>query len=238
MIKRLSIHTAAWSLLMAASTSGQSTQRVSLPEPCLDGDVTVERTLAERRSVRAYDDALLDLDEVSQLLWAAQGVTEPRPDAPEGWRWGPWAGGLRTAPSAGALYPLELYLVAGRVEGLDPGVYRYVPLDHALVRTRDGDRGRALADAALSQRQVAEAPAVVVFAAEYARAAIKYGERAERYVHIEVGAAAENTMLQAVALGLATVPVGAFRDAAVKEALGLPAEHEPLLIVPVGRPAG
>lgn len=224
---------------MAASTAaGQSVERVVLPEPCLDGEVTVERTLASRRSVRAYDDAPLTLAQVGQLLWAAQGITEPVPEAPVGWPWGPWRGGGRTAPSAGALYPLELYMVAGDVEELEPGAYRYVPQDHALERTRSGDLRGALATAALSQRQVADAPAVVVVTAEYARTAIKYGARAERYVHIEVGAAGENLALQAVALGLGAVMVGAFRDGDVQRVLGLPAEHEPLLIVPVGWPEG
>jgi len=219
------------------SSSDPTNERVALPDPALDGDVAVEHTLAERRSVRSFDDAALTLEQIGQLLWAAQGITRPA-EAPQGWEWGPWQGGFRTAPSAGALYPLELYLVAGRVDGLEPGVYRYVPQDHALERAGDDDRRAALSSAALNQRSVADAPAIVVVTAVYARTAVKYGDRAERYVHIEVGAAAENLALQAVAVELGTVFVGAFRDGDVQRVLGLPGDHEPLLLMPMGRPEG
>lgn len=146
-------------------------------------------------------------------------------------------GGLRTAPSAGALYPLELYVVAGDVADLDAGLYRYVALEHSLERVGDGDQREALGAASYRQRAIYQAPAVVLIAAVYERTAIKYGERAERYVHIEVGAAAENAWLQAEALGLGGLFIGAFDDGAVKEALGLPEDHEPLGIMPVGRKA-
>ncbi len=225
------------SIAMVSSTD-PTNEHVALPDPALDGDVAVEHTLAHRRSVRSFDDAALTLEQIGQLLWAAQGITRPVAEAPEGWQWGPWQGGFRTAPSAGALYPLELYLVAGRVDGLEPGVYRYVPREHALERTGGDDRRQALSSAALNQRSVADAPAVVVVSAVYARTAVKYGDRAERYVHIEVGAAAENLALQAVALELGTVFVGAFRDGDVQRVLGLSRDHEPLLLVPMGRPEG
>ena len=171
---------------------------VKLPEPRREGPVSVERALAERRSVREFASGPLALAEVAQLLWAAQGITHPR--------------GKRTAPSAGALYPLELYLVAGAVSGLSPGLYRYEPKRHRLRRAATGDLRGPLSRTALEQEWVAEAPAVLVFTAVHARTARKYGRRAPRYVHMEVGHAAQNVYLQAQALGLGTVMVGAFRD--------------------------
>jgi SagB-type dehydrogenase family enzyme len=222
---------------LAAQETGPSGRLIALPAPRQDGATSLERTLTERRSVRHFKDASLSLPEISQLLWAAQGVTEPIEDAPSVWRgseW-KWMGGLRTAPSAGALYPLELYLVAGAVDELEPGVYRYVPLEHALEHVGDGDRRQTLADAALMQSSIVDAPAVFVITAVYERTAVKYGERAERYVHIEVGSAGENIWLQAEALELGSVFIGAFRDRAVQEVLGIPEDHQPLGIMPIGR---
>jgi len=188
----------------------------------------MERALGERRSVREYAKGPLTLVELGQVLWAAQGVTEPQDD---------WPSGLRTAPSAGALYPLELYVLAVEVEDLEVGLYRYAPSEHALQPVSGRDLRKALGRAALRDRAIASASAVLVVAAEYGRTEVKYGERAERYVHIEVGAVAQNVHLQSVSLGLGTVIIGAFHDDAVKGALGLPAEHEPLAIMPVGRGA-
>lgn len=210
------------------------TRQVPLPPVQHDGSLSVERALTERRSRRELSGEALALDDVGQLLWAAQGVTEPA-DRPSGWNaaWA-WMGGLRTAPSAGALYPLELYLLAGAVEGLAAGLYRYIPQSHALEHVSNRDLRARLAGAALGQRTIGVAPAVFVITAIYDRTAFKYGDRAERYVHIEVGSAAQNVYLQAEALNLGTLYVGAFRDGAVTEALGLPAEHAPLGIMPVG----
>ena len=198
--------------------------RVTLPEPVRDGSVSIERTLARRRSVRSYADTPLTLKQLSQLLWAAQGISEPRR-------------GLRTAPSAGATYPLEIWLVVGRAEGLAPGVYRYRPVEHDLVRALEGDVRADLARVALGQGFVAEAPVSVVFTAVYERTAHRYGARAERYVPMEAGHAAQNLSLQAVALDLGTVIVGAFRDGQVATVLGLPDSEKPLYIVPVGQAA-
>jgi SagB-type dehydrogenase family enzyme len=155
------------------------------------------------------------------LLWAAQGFNDPR--------------GLRTAPSAGALYPLETYLVAGNVQGLAPGVYRYRPDGHKLERLLEGDKRHVLAGAALGQRPVSEGAVDIVFTAVYSRTTGKYGERGVRYVHIEVGHAGQNLCLQATALGLGAVTVGAFVDELVAKALNLPQNEQPLYIIPVGR---
>ncbi len=195
---------------------------ISLPPAVLESTRSLERALARRRSVRELAATRLSLAEAGQLLWAAQGITHPD--------------GLRTAPSAGALYPLECYLMAGSVDGLEPGLYHYRPQGHGLEKVRDGDRRRALAGAALDQRWVQEAPAVVVIGAIVARTTGKYGERGVRYVHIEVGHAGQNVLLQATALGLGAVVVGAFRDDAVREVLGLPADVQPLSLIPVGKP--
>lgn len=221
---------------MGASTARPPQSReVPLPPPRQDGPLSVERALGTRRSVRELSSARLTIDEVSQILWAAQGITEPA-GRPSGWNpaW-TWMGGLRTAPSAGALYPLELYVLAGAVAGLDEGLYRYLPQSHALTRVSDRDLRAPLAGAALGQRAITLAPVVLVLTAVYHRTAVKYDDRTERYVHIEVGAAAQNVYLQAEALGLGTFFVGAFRDPAVRDALGLPTDHAPLGIMPMGR---
>jgi SagB-type dehydrogenase family enzyme len=191
-----------------------------LPQPLLAGSVSVEEALLDRRSVREYSDKSLTLEEASQLLWAAQGVTAD------------WGG--RTAPSAGALYPLELYLAAVRIEGLAAGVYKYVPNGHALVVVRQGDVARELADAALGQGSVRDAAAVLAFTAVYERTTARYSERGIRYVHMEAGHAAQNVLLQSSALGLGCVVVGAFDDDALREALNAPEEETPLCLIPVG----
>lgn len=194
---------------------------IALPEPVTSGRVSVEQSIAQRRSVRDFVNTTLKLSDISQLLWSAQGVTDAR--------------GLRAAPSAGALYPLELYVVAGTVDGLAPGVYRYDSQQHQLTKAGGGDVRAALTKAALSQAWIQDAAAVIVFTADYQRTRKKYGNRAERYVHIEVGHAAENLFLQAVSLGLASVVVGAFDDDELARVLRLPRELQPLLLMPVGR---
>jgi SagB-type dehydrogenase family enzyme len=171
--------------------------------------------------VRNYSDGVLDLTEISQLVWSAQGITHAR--------------GFRTAPSAGALYPLELYVIAGRVKNLPSAVYRYSPRQHALVKMVSGDMRPELCRAALGQSAVRKAPVVLLFCAVFERTTTKYGQRGIRYVHMEVGHAAQNVCLQAIALELQTAVIGAFRDEAVKKILNLPAEEQPLYLVPVGR---
>lgn len=194
---------------------------VRLPKPSFDGDMSLEEALLRRRSVRDYVPGPLKLEDVSQLLWAAQGVTTE------------WGG--RTAPSAGGLYPLELLLVAGAVENLSPGVYRYDPRTHELVRTRDGDVREQLAAAALDQSWVREGSISIVIAAVYERTTGKYGDRGVRYVDMEAGHAAQNVYLQATALNLGTVTIGAFQDDQVKDLLRLSQNETPLYVMPVGR---
>jgi SagB-type dehydrogenase family enzyme len=175
-----------------------------------------------RASERAFAASPLDLADAAQLLWASQGVTR-----------GTEAG--RTVPSAGARYPLETYLVAGRVNGLPAGVYRYRPSSHDLVTGALGDRRGSVAAAALNETWVAVAPAIVAIVAVPERTIGRYGVRGERYVHMEAGHAAQNVYLEAAALGLGTVLVGAFDDREVARALELPRGERPLGLMPVGR---
>ena len=201
----------------------QDHSRIRLPEPRLDSDFSVEKAMLQRRSVREYSDEALTLDQVAQLLWACQGVTSDR--------------GFRTAPSAGALYPLEVFAFVSSVDSLEPGVYRYVQGasigEHYLDRIKEGDRKTELADAALGQDCIKDAALNVVIGAVVQRTAVKYGARAEQYVLMEMGHAAQNVCLQAQALGLGVVTVGAMYDEKVKQVIG--SEAAPKYILCVGR---
>jgi SagB-type dehydrogenase family enzyme len=202
----------------ALQTLTPQPQFIDLPPPRLKGTLTLEEALAKRRSVRQYSAKALTMDELGQLLWAAQGITHPA--------------GLRTAPSAGALYPLEVYAVT------PDGVYLYEPQGHRLALQVPGDVRTALYEAALQQGAVREAPAVIVITAVYERTANKYGEeRSPRYAHLEAGHAAQNILLQAVALNLGAVPIGAFYDDQVKKVLELPGDQQPLYLIPAGHPS-
>jgi SagB-type dehydrogenase family enzyme len=194
---------------------------LTLPTPLYESQTSLEKALQTRRSVRTYSLEPLSLAEVSQLLWAAQGLTHPN--------------GLRTAPSAGALYPLDIYLLAGNVTGLSGGIYHYQPGDHTLVLMSTEDKRQDLYQAALQQSPVKDAPIVFVISAVYERTTGKYGQRGIRYVHMEVGHAAQNIYLQAESLGLGTVFIGAFHEDEVKEALNLGGEEINLGLMPVGR---
>jgi SagB-type dehydrogenase family enzyme len=192
-------------------------REVRLPKPKEKGALSIEETLKQRRSVRDYKKGSLSLEEVSQLLWSASGKNLYR----------------RTAPSAGATYPLEIYLVVGEVEGLEPGVYHYSISKHSLERIKEQDVRRGVCRAALEQRMIERAPISIIIAADYDRTVEHYGQRGIRYVHMEAGHAGQNISLQAVALNMGTVMIGAFEDKQVKEILGI--EEEPLYIIPIGK---
>ena len=207
------------------ATPAQPTQveeTVDLPEPRLNGEMSVEEAIEGRRSERDFKDQPLNIEQVSQLLWAVQGITDPR--------------GFRAAPSAGATYPLDVYLVVGEkgVDELQAGIYHYRVREHALRFITGGDMRTPLATACLAQMFIADAPIAMVITAEYARTTGRYGERGIRYVYMEVGHVGQNIHLQAEALGLGTVVIGAFIDKAVSEVLRLPKEQEPLYVMPVG----
>ena len=187
-----------------------------LPKPRFLGTRSLEETLAARRSVREFTQEPLTEAEISQLLWAAQGITSEE--------------GRRTSPSAGALYPLELYLVTAS------GLSRYLPTKHQLLPQDDRDLRSAVQATALGQRSIGDAPAVFVMAGVYARTRQKYGNGAERYVDMEAGHAAQNLILQAVAMDLGGITIGAFEDRKLSNVLSMPDHHDPLYIIPIGHP--
>jgi SagB-type dehydrogenase family enzyme len=196
---------------------------IKLPAPVLHSDTSVEEALFNRRSVREFGDGPLTIREVSQLLWAAQGTTGT----------GITAG--RTAPSAGALYPLEVYVAIGNVEGLAPGVYKYSPGGHELLKIAEGDKRAELSGAALGQASVKNGVIDIIIAGVYERTTGKYGASGVKYVHMEAGHAAQNVYLQAASLHLGTVTIGAFFDDGVRKATGMRDDERPLYIMPVGR---
>lgn len=195
---------------------------IDLPKPKHSGEHSIEEVLLKRRSVRSYADEPLSLGDISQLLWAAQGLTGNE--------------GKRTAPSAGAIYPLSIYLVAANVNDLPAAVYRYDSVCHSLIRIEEGDKRKQLYGAALMQGALRHCAAILVFAADYRPVMMKYFEKAKRYVHMEVGHAAQNVCLQAVSLGIGTVMMGAFLSTAVKKVIQLRANEEPLYLMPLGKP--
>jgi len=198
---------------------------LKLPSPVIVGTMSVEEAIFRRRSRREYLDKPLDGFQLSQLLWASQGITEPR-------------GGLRAAPSAGATYPLEIYAIVGEhcVKDLRAGIYRYNPKDHTIILVASGDFRAELSAAALNQQWVARAPVNIVVAAVYERTTRVYGSRGVRYVDMEVGHVGQNVYLIATAMGLGAVVVGAFDDEQVHRVLRLPKDQVPLYIIPVGYP--
>lgn len=196
-------------------------EKLKLPEPSYESHVSIEEAILVRRSIREYSDKPLTLKQLSQILWAAQGITEKRQ-------------GFRTAPSAGATYPLEVYVVVkdGGVEGLSPGIYHYLPHSHEIELVTPGDYSENLTRGALGQECVLEAAVNLVINAVYERTTRKYGKRGYRYVYMEVGHVGQNVYLQCVSLGLTCVVIGAFHDNEVKRIVGV--VGEPLYIIPVG----
>jgi len=201
-------------------------KRLKLPEPSYKSPVSIEEALLLRRSIREYEDEPLTLQQVSQLLWSAQGITLP-------------TYGFRTAPSAGATYPLEVYVVVKErgVRELEAGIYHYLPKSHELELVKLGDYSVELMRAALDQEWVRDAAINFVINAVYERTTRRYGDRGIRYVHMEVGHVGQNVYLQCISLGLACVVIGAFYDEEVKRIVG--GIGEPLYIIPIGvKPGG
>ncbi|UCE00703.1 MAG: SagB/ThcOx family dehydrogenase [Chloroflexota bacterium] len=204
-----------------ATTGKSGDQRISLPKPVLSSRISIEQALAQRRSIREYSSEPLTLEEISQLLWAAQGINRP--------------GGYRTAPSAGALYPLEVYLVSNQIDQVPAGFYHYNPEGHAIEQLLRGDFRYELSQAGLNQQAIQNAPAVFLITAIYERTTAKYGPRGRQYVHMEVGSAAQNVYLQAYSLDIGTVFIGAFHDDQVKRLFNLASEEQPLCLLPLGK---
>ncbi len=199
----------------------EATVVVPLPPPAVSGDLSVEEAINQRRSVRTYSDNPLKAHEIGQLVWAAQGITS--------------SGGLRSAPSAGATYPLEIYVIAGIVEAIPAGIYRYLPQKHSLELIHSGDVREELSKAALGQPWVRDAPASLIISGLVDRTAVRYGNRAERYMLMEAGHAAENVFLQALSCHLGSVMIGAFMDEELKDLVEMGKSEQPLAIIPVGR---
>lgn len=197
----------------------KNTIDLELPRPTYSDQVSIEEALKKRRSIRQYKNQAISLQQIAQLLWAAQGITSET--------------GFRTAPSAGALYPLEIYLIARNVKNLSTGVYHYKPQKHTLEKLKEGDVSLQLTKAALGQQAVKSSAANIVIAAVFSRTLKKYGKMGKRFVFMEAGHAAQNIYLQAVSLNLATVSIGAFDNTQVRKALGI-IDEEPLYILPVG----
>lgn len=203
------------------SVENFNSKNIKLPEPKLTGNTPVEEAILKRRSVRDFLKKPLSLDDVSQLLWSAQGITDKQK-------------GRRTAPSAGALYPLEVYITAGSITGLEQGIYKYIPHENELIKIASGDFRTELSKYSAQPSAIQTAPVTLVFSAVYSRTSVKYGSRAERYVHIETGHASQNVCLQVISLGLSTVTIGAFQDEQVKKTMNMQENEEPLYIMPVG----
>lgn len=200
----------------------QDSEIIQLPSPNYNSNTSIEEAISKRRSVRDFSNVALSISDVAQLLWAAQGITEKN-------------SGLRTAPSAGATYPLEVYLLSSNVKYLNQGLYKYNPHDHTLKFITEGDKRSDIANAALKQGSIEKSSAMIILTAVYERTSARYGNRTERYVNMEIGHAGQNIYLQAVSLGLGTVMIGAFNDDAMKKVLNLPENEYPLAIYPVGR---
>ncbi|MCM8757583.1 MAG: SagB/ThcOx family dehydrogenase [Candidatus Omnitrophica bacterium] len=194
-------------------------KEINLPPPSKEGKISLEEAIYKRRSIRNFSSKDLDLNQIGQLLWSAQGITHQK-----------YGFSFRSAPSAGALYPMEIYILK------KDGLFHYLPHKHSLEVISEKDLRRELTVASWGQKSVEEAPLDIVICAVYQRVTKKYGQRGIRYVHMEAGHIAQNIHLQAVALGLGSVPIGAFDDEQIKDILCLPKDLEPLYIIPVGYP--
>lgn len=212
-------------ILILFLTSDTMAAEIALPSPSYKGTVSVEEALKARRTNRSFQPRPLTLKQFSQILWGAYGVTSQK-----------YGSFLKTAPSAGALYPLDIYGVVGQrgVETLAPGVYHFRPENHAVELVKQGDLRAEVARQALQQMWMAKAPLMLVITGEYSRSSVKYGPRGVTYTHIEAGHVGQNIFLQAEAIGLKAGIVGAFNNRGVITTMGLPPSHNPLLIMPVG----
>ena len=214
-------------LVILISFLGSDTMaaEIALPSPSYKGTVSVEETLKARRTHRSFQPRPLTLKQLSQILWGAYGVTSQR-----------YGSFLKTAPSAGALYPLDIYGVVGQggVETLAPGIYHFRPENHSVELVKQGDLRAEVARHALQQMWMAKAPLMLVITGEYNRSSMKYGPRGVTYTHIETGHVGQNIFLQAEAIGLKAGIVGAFNNKKIIRAMGLSSSHDPLLIMPVG----
>ncbi len=195
---------------------------IKLPKPENISKISIEEALLKRRSIREYKDEALTIKEVSQILWSAQGITEPKKK-------------FRTAPSAGAIFPLNIYLVVNKVENIEKGIYKYLPETHEIIQFLNEDKREDIYKACLQQSCIKNGAIIIVITGNFEKIKKRYSERGVRYTYIEVGHCSQNIYLQCVSLNLGTVAVGAFYDEEVKKILKLPDEEEPLYLMPIGK---
>lgn len=197
-------------------------KEIPLPSPEFKSKVSLEEAIRNRRSVRDFSNKLLSLNQISQLLWSAQGITDKR--------------GFRSTPSAGATYPLEILICVSKdkIEKLVGGTYCYLPIRHSLILQEEGEFGTKLSEACFHQRFIAQVPLNIIIVAEFSRTTKHYGERGRQYIYIEVGHVGQNIYLQVISLNLATVAIGAFNDSKVSRVLNLPSNFVPLYVMPIG----
>jgi len=207
-------------LIIKNSKINMTENEIFLPGPQKQGKSSLEEALQARRSVRKYKNERLGLEEISQILWASQGITERD---------------HRTVPSAGALYPIEIFLVAKNIDQISSGVYNYKPTEHKLIRLSEGDFSGEVAQAAANQMWIEDSAAVLLISADFEKTTQKYGERGKQYVWMEAGHSAQNVYLQAYSLGLGTVSIGAFTDEKIGKILNLPGNIQPLILMPIGK---
>lgn len=206
---------------VATSLQLNESIKVKLPSPMSQNNISVASALQKRRSIRTFKKEPLTMEDIAQLLWAAQGITSDN--------------GFRTAPSAGALYPLQAYLISGDVKNLTSGIYQYLPANHTILPIVIGDQRHKLTTAALNQNAIENAPISIVITAIYEKTTTKYGKRGIRFAQMEAGHVAQNILLQAVSLGLGAVTIGSFDDLAVVAILKVHKNESPLYIIPIGR---
>jgi SagB-type dehydrogenase family enzyme len=194
---------------------------IELPSP-MNSSMPLPEVLRGRRSVRRFTEEPLSLERLSFLLWACAGIRETR-------------GGhnFRTAPSAGALYPIETYLAVNSVDGLQPGLYHYRIRDHALELLREGVMGEEIAHAALEQEMCAQAPVAFIWTAMFERSKWKYGQRAYRYVYLDAGHIGGNLAMAAVSIGLGSCQIAAAFDDEVNKLIGIDGAEESVLYMSV-----
>lgn len=201
-------------------SQSKETGIIKLSKPDRTGNASLEQALSGRRSIRDFSDSRLTLEQISQLLWAACGISGPH--------------GFRTAPSAGALYPLDVYIVSGSNIGLDAGIYHYNVNNHSLNKLSTTDLRADFCKAALSQSAIKKAPVTFLMTGVFKKTTVKYGHRGFQYVYMEAGHAGQNILLQAWSLGLGALPIGAFQDNEIKRLMNFSADEHPLYLIPVG----
>lgn len=203
---------------------------IDLPSPSYSSQTSIEEAIKSRSSIRSYSDSAITLDNISQILWAAYGITRPNK------LYKTLRGGNRTVPSAGALYPLEFYICSGNISGLDDGIYWYRSDGHKLIRIIAGDLRNEISSATFGQKYFKNAAAIIILTADFSRTESKYGNRGiTRYVYLEAGHSAQNIYLQATSLNIGVCVVGAFNDKKISELIKMKNEN-PLYITPIGKP--